>query len=187
MLQIDILRVGQCFHTRPHFKPASCGVPLGSSNHPSNVHLAWPRSMLRTLTRISSHECYARQARSVFLRRLSHYQFPLGFVQHLSGLSSHDLCVTRSHECKPRTWWIVLPYHPAWEMWGLRRVIQQIAVDIAMRALLNTAFRLHGSEIPRLRIAWKNSGPPNIIALRKMSLHKRRQDGDGGGFATTAA
>jgi hypothetical protein len=61
-------------NVRPHFKPTSLGVPLHpKSTHPLHIHVAWMRSAIERMSRLSSSYSAFFEAKTVLLSKLSRW------------------------------------------------------------------------------------------------------------------
>jgi len=172
MLQTNVRRVGRRLVAAPKFKGCNSGMPLDrSSCHAAHVHASWPCAFVRSLGRLSTWHVDAVHAKMIFLRRLESHHAPEDLVEKLRQIGPQPIRRGRCTVVGSRTLWIVLGFHPALHERGLSRVVARLSCDPGLRALWRCAW---GSEMPRLRLAWRND--LSNVARRALGLvHQLRE------------
>jgi len=172
MLQTNVRRVGRRLVAAPKFKGCNSGMPLDrSSCHAPHVHAYWPCAFVRSLGRLSTWHVDAVHAKMIFLRRLESHHAPEDLVKKLRQIEPQPIRKGRCTVVGSRTLWIVLGFHPALHERGLSRVVARLSCDPGLRALWRCAW---GSEMPRLRLAWRND--LSNVARRALGLvHQLRE------------
>merc|ERR1712151_5979 len=128
-------------------------------------------AMLPMCTRLGLAPLSAVHAKMIFLRRLELYHAPEDLVAKLRTIEPQPIRRAGCTVVGSRTLWIVLGFHPALHERGLSRVVARLSCDPGLRALWRCAW---GSEMPRLRLAWRND--LSNVARRALGLvHQLRE------------
>ena len=127
------------FASRVRVKSTAQGTSLSDrSAHLPNIHMSWPVSRFKHMSRVCTSFTLAAEAQQDFFRKFisdcpTHCSIEL-LRDHLEGkgCSRHRLKEARSGNNS----WLVIPYHAAWQAAGLSRTLLQITSGFDRHALL---------------------------------------------------
>ena len=139
---------------RVHRKETSQWIPLSrSSDHPSHIHDAWPRTMMTWFERLSSTEAESNKSKARFVQELSEHQL------RLVGEAESSTIRRRNTE----SMWLVLPYCKEWSFASVSTVVRCI---LARWRPMN---RVYGMQLPDISVSWKLAVPSLLQKVLRLN------------------
>ena len=147
------------------------------SAHPSAVR-AWPIAHLRSTLRLYSPDRVIETADG-YIDRFKNLFAPPGLVHILQRVRHEALqgTVSKARVAKDQrqwNWWMVVPFHPAFDRCGLSRLVRDFVGEPCFRAAFFAAW---GREAPELNVSW-SSGKCNLAtSVARNSVHRNWDGG----------
>jgi len=122
-------------------------VPLTpNSSHPKTVHRSWPMAEIMRYRKRCSGYFDFRRAKRRFLETLVYHNFDNDLYEKVRNINPLIPKKRQADSGKNKLYWI-LPYHPALERSGLRRLIDHVIEK----------WTINEMDHVQICIAWKNS------------------------------
>ena len=113
----------------PFFKPTSQHLPLcQDSGHAPFVHRSWPRAEMARLAGRSTSQTAFETARAILLEKWSKGYISESVITEAFRESFSSLRCRKAKRTKDQllTFWLVLPFHPAWFRSNIRSMLAEL-------------------------------------------------------------
>ena len=156
-LDVEVIRDGSRYITRPYFKPSALRRPLGEDSlHLRRLHLCWPCNVVRSIFLRSTRLVDALTAKEVMINRFISFGASSQLIERLRSINSGN-----THRLPRRladtTSWVVLPNHPVWNS-ALQREFDRLMNDEYLISVWRDGH--NGAFYPKFGISWKNCLKP---------------------------
>ena len=170
-LQFLQFRMVLCANTRkvrtiPHSK--SVAVPLSQlSAHPPSTK-NWPVAHLQSMCQLASDKLAAEETKREILTRFLTNGVSPSLYQQMLAVPAWKPRRRTTATVKPTTWWLPMPWHPAWTFANFGRVIRAMYSPECHKAIQKAFSFVDSVLVPCTRIAWRNHLPHSGIQFQKL-------------------
>ena len=159
MIGIKVIRLGCKVVTE--VEPKANGPVLSSqSAHAPAIHRRWPANRAMAIENLCTAPGSVERSISEFVARFTDAAAPDHIIRDIVHREpSKRVCAVGE------PFWLVLPYHPAFENGGVRRALASFLKSPAAATLWREA--TNGGAFPAVRIAWRNSLAHHVHSINR--------------------
>ena len=173
-LEVEINKRKGRYEVIPAFKQSNLGMPLDVlSCQPAHVHMSWPKAAIRRAQGLASTAAAAKRALKVLRMRFINHFAPDPIISMFDKVNITTAKLMKQKSPSPILW-LTISYSPSWEVL-LKKAVQAFLDDEAHRTLWVNAFGKN-TEVPIIRIAWKNYLPSTSSILRQIENRAAKKE-----------
>lgn len=151
---------------RVHWKESALGIPLSMrSAHPTSALHEWKFTEIQRCAKNCNTYRDFDLSRSVLLQRLSRHHEDAEMLSLLTNYDPYTARVLRERggAPKPKSLWLVIPFHPCWQRSGLNKALRALCEQPNFRHWMQHALGARSGDI---RLAYKLAGK-NLVNLAR--------------------